>query len=304
LALEAQKEVMKTVILIVLVFVFYGDLFAQELILDDGIYIEKPDHTNKEKHRYSRDNISYKLNRRFIFDYYYIDGAGVKRKFLLSNNETSVNNPLNLAGGLQRTDSTIDKIKLVITDSVETFPNYDSTYTQTVVSYEYIVKNSKAGDTLCACYQKKYAPARSFLCSGVSTGAIDNYKNLWIHPPRQFTFRILQFNPFPFYYRDEKVKHWSWHVEISGIYLDPRWVNTKENVKMKFDYERQRDEVISGPFGKIKCKVTRATGTAAGNGFAKTYLKSYYHPKLGFVRLEYTNINGSKMVIQLIKVEG
>lgn len=273
-------------------------------MLDDGIYIEKPDHSGKEKHRYSHDNISYKLNKRFIFDYYYIDGWGVKKKFLLSNNEANTGNPLNLASGMQPNDSTIDKIKLVITDSVETFPNYDSTYTQTVVSYEYIVKNLQSTDTLCNCYEKKYAPARSFLCSGVSTGTIDNYKNLWIHPPRQFTFRMLQFSPFPFYYRDETVDHWSWKVEVSGVYLDARWVNTKENIKMKFDYERQKDEVVHCALGKIKCKVTQATGTPGNNAFSKTFLKSYYHPAYGFVRLEYTNINGSKLVIQLVGVEG
>lgn len=295
---------MKTLNLILLIVLLSQNLPAQELVLDDGIYVEKPDYTNKEKHRYSRDNISYKLNRRFIFDYYYVDGAGVKKKFLLSNNEGSVGNPLNLASGLQPTDSTIDKIKLAITDSVETFPNYDSTYTQTVVSYSYIVKNSQASDTHCACYEKKKTPARSFLCSGVSTGTIDNYKNLWIHPPRQFTFRILQFNPFPFYYRDEAVKHWSWTVEVGGVYLDPRWVNTRENIKMTFDYVRQKDEIVHCPFGKIKCKVTQAVGTPSNNAFPKTYLKSYYHPVYGFVRLEYTNINGSKMVIQLEGLQG
>jgi len=295
---------MKIVLLILLVFVLNGNLFAQELALDEGIYIEKPDYTSKEKHRYSHDNISYKLNKRFIFDYYYVDAPGVKRKFLLSNNEASIDNPLNLASGLQPTESTIDKIQLTITDSVETFPGYDSTYTQTVVSYAYMVKNKQASDSLCACYQKKYAPARQFLCSGVSTGTIDNYKNLWIHPPRQFTFKILQFSPFPFYYRDEAVKHWSWTVEVGGAYLDPRWVNTKENIKMRFDYERKTDEVVSCPFGKIKCKVTQATGTPASDALPKTYLKSYYHPAYGFVRLEYININGSKMVIQLVGVEG
>jgi len=294
---------MKTISLILLIVITNQKILAQELTFDDGIYVEKPVHSGNEKHRYSHDNISYKLNRRFIFDYYYIDGAGVKKKFLLSNNEASPDNPLNLVSALQSTDSTIDKIKLAITDSVETFPNYDSTYTQTVVSYVYIVKNEQANEQLCACYEKKYAPARSFLCSGVSTGTIDNYKNLWIHPPRQFTFRILQFNPFPFYYRDEAVKHWSWTVEVGGAYLDPRWVNTKGNIKMKFDYERQKDETVHCPLGKIKCKVTQATGTPDNNAFPKTYLKSYYHPGYGFVRLEYTNINGSKLVMQLVAME-
>jgi hypothetical protein len=48
-------------ILILFIFIPVGKLFAQELTSDGGIYIEKPDYSSTEKHRYSRDNISYKL---------------------------------------------------------------------------------------------------------------------------------------------------------------------------------------------------------------------------------------------------
>jgi hypothetical protein len=182
---------------------------------------------------------------------------------------------------------------------VETFPNYDSTYTQTVMSYAYIIKN----DSLCECFQRGETN-RLLLCSGVSTGVIDNAKNLWMHPPRQFTFKILQLNPFPFYYLDESVNHWSWDLETGNPYLDPRWINYKGNIKIHFDYTRQKDEVINSPSGKIKCKVTNGTGTSEfDNTTMKTYLKSYYHPTYGFVRLEYTNIDGTRIVIQLVEVE-
>ncbi|SFD49806.1 hypothetical protein SAMN05518672_102185 [Chitinophaga sp. CF118] len=295
---------LKRNITILLILISGVKLFAQKLILDGGIYVEKPDYSSTEKHRYSNDNISYKRKMTFIFDYYYIDNSGVKKKFLLSKNEATIGNPLNLVDYQNSTDSTIDKIKLVITDSVETFPNYDSTYTQTVMSYAYIVKNKKVSDSLCECFEKRGEANRQFLCSGVSTGVIDNYKNLWMHPPRQFTFKILQLNPFPFYYLDESVNHWSWELETGGAYLDPRWINSKEKVKINYDYVRQNDETINSPLGKIKCKVTNGTGTSEfGNTTMKTYLKSYYHPKYGFVRLEYININGTKIVIQLTDIE-
>jgi hypothetical protein len=290
--------------LILLILTPVGKLFAQELISDGGIYVEKPDYSSTEKHRYSRDNISYKLKTAFIFDYYYIDNSGRKKKFLLSKNETSVDNPRHLTDYQHLTDSTIDKIKLTVTDSVETFPNYDSTYTQTVISYAYIIRNKKTSDSLCECFQRKGETPRQFLCSGVSTGVIDNAKNLWMHPPRQLTFKILQLNPFPFYYLDESVKHWSWDLETGSPYLDPRWINYKEKIKIHFDYARQKDEIINSPSGKIKCKVTSGTGTSEfGNTVMKTSLISYYHPTYGFVRLEYVNIDGTKIVLQLAEVE-
>ena len=58
------------------------------------------------------------------------------------------------------------------------------------------------------------------------------------------------------------------------------------------------------PLGKIVCKVTNGTGTSdLSKTLMKTYLKSFYNSKYGFVRLEYTNVNGTKMIIQLIDVK-
>jgi hypothetical protein len=65
-----------------------------------------------------------------------------------------------------------------------------------------------------------------------------------------------------------------------------------------------KDEELYTPFGKIPCKVTKGSGTSeSGNILMKTYLKSYYNPKYGFVRLEYININGTQIIIQLIEIK-
>ena len=48
-------------------------------------------------------------------------------------------------------------------------------YNQTVLSY-------KIGNDL-----------RSFM-----SGVVENEKNVWIHPPRDEYFKILEINPFPF----------------------------------------------------------------------------------------------------------
>jgi hypothetical protein len=123
-----------------------------------------------------------------------------------------------------------------------------------------------------------------------------------MHPPRSFTFRILQLNPFPFYYRDQTVSTWSWHLQTGGShYLDPRWIDQKETIVINFNYKRLPDEILETPLGKLRCKVTHGTGSCElKNGFLKTGLKSFYNPDFGFVRLEYENINGTKLVMQLI----
>jgi len=47
-----------------------------------------------------------------------------------------------------------------------------------------------------------------------------------------------------------------------------------------------------------------AEGTIAiDNKILKTSLISYYHPKYGFIRIEYTNVDGTRLIFELIEVK-
>jgi hypothetical protein len=179
---------MKRCFLLILKVFFTGLLPGQELLLDDGIYLEKPSLKDTTKHKYSRDNISYKINSAFIFDYYYLDKDGHKKKFLRSKNESSVVNPFNLINYDSKNDSVIDKIKINV-DDYDIFSQFDSSYTQTTFTYAYVYKGSMS-DSLCQ-YLRKRNPRVEFRCGDEGTGVVDNKKNLWMHPPRQYTFKIL-----------------------------------------------------------------------------------------------------------------
>ena len=284
---------MKKILFIHIILIFAGQLFSQELLFDDGIYYEKPNNLDTSIHKYSSDNISYKLNSTFIYDYYYLDNTGKKKKFLLKE-DWSFDNPMNLANYENPTERTIDKIKLVVDDNLKNFSIHDSTYTQTVFSYYYL--NGSIEDTLF----------KDFYNGSEMTGIIDNKKNLWMHPPRNYSFKILELNPFPFYYLDESVNSWSWSLEVGGFYLDQRWIRSenKKNISIKYDYTRLKDETLITPLGNINCKVVYSTATSKyDNTLMKTYLKSYYNAKYGFVKLEYTNINNSKIYFDLIEVK-
>lgn len=291
---------MKKYILLTFQLLLAGLLSAQELEMEDGIYFEKPLYRDSTDHKYSLDNISYKVNSVFVFDYYYIDKDGTKKKFLKSDKSATIDNPLNLVSYDSNEKNVINKIKIVVDDHLKMFIGNDSDYTQTVFSYMYLRPNETTSDPFCEKHNKEH-PKQAFSCGDESTGIVDNKKNIWMHPPRSFTFRILQLNPFPFYYRDETVKNWSWHLTTGGNYLDPRWINQSEKITIEYNYSRQGDEMIETPLGKLRCKVTQSTGSCPlKNGTLKTGLKSFYHPDFGFVRLEYDNVNGTKLVMQLI----
>ena len=139
-------------------------------------------------------------------------------------------------------------------------------------------------------------------CGDEATGVIDNIKNVWMHPPRNYTFKILQLCPYPFYMRDNSTSEWSWELETGGFYLDPRWINATELIKIKYSYKRQKNEVIKTKLGDLDCNVTIANGFSKfNNGELNTELKSYYNDKYGFVKLEYKTVNNSKIIIDLIE---
>ena len=52
---------------------FTCNSFSQKLTLEDGIYSEIVNCNDSTVHKYTIDNISYSLNKEFIYDYYYID---------------------------------------------------------------------------------------------------------------------------------------------------------------------------------------------------------------------------------------
>src|SRR5687767_11544944 len=87
-------------------------VFAQELLFEDGLYYEKPISSN-DHDKYTSNNISYKQGYILIFDYYYIDKTGSKKKFIKTKN-FSEQNPLHLADYDNEGDSIINRIKLQV----------------------------------------------------------------------------------------------------------------------------------------------------------------------------------------------
>lgn len=283
---------MSRFILAILILTSWRKNFSQDLILDNGIYIEKPIFNDTSQNRYSIDNISYKLNTIFVYDYYFIDKLGNKNKFM-KDESFSTENPMNLINLNDSSQKTITDLIIFVNNPLKFFANDDSVYTQTLFNYFYTNKGNN--DALFYNNQEHWEEI---------TGVVDNKKNLWIHPPRSYSFKILELNPFPFYNLDTCKKSWHWKLSVGGSYLDSRWINWTEIININYNYVRSKDEILSTSLGKIKCKTVSAVANFEyGDKFAKTYLKSYYHQDYGFVKLDYTNIDGTKIVIELKEVK-
>ncbi|BDX38718.1 hypothetical protein CYCD_20730 [Tenuifilaceae bacterium CYCD] len=134
-----------------------------------------------------------------------------------------------------------------------------------------------------------------------TTGLIENEKNIWLHPPRQFLFQILELNPFPFIkYPLQIGRTWSWELEIGDQWGDKRWKEWSGDIMNKCQYKISGKETLNTAVGSLECYVVESE---AKSELGTTKLTSYFNEQFGFVKLMYTNINSSTIEINIQRVQ-
>lgn len=258
-----------------------------EIIFDNGIYVEKFDSTNTSENKYTANNQTFLEGNKLTFDYYYEDLNGKKYKF----QEIDGAGDLDFKEMVKAwffvpiesiNDKTIDNVILTVKYGLQPMIKNNPDYNQTVISYKYPQVN---GDN-------------NF---GSSTGVIENDKNVWMHPPRDRFFRILEINPFPFIQEPYEIGNtWNWSLGIGSFWGDERWKTWNESIENQYDYEIVDKRKVKLEIGEIDCFVIKSTATSS---IGQTKLTAYFNKGIGFVKLDYTNIDSTKTVLELIDFE-
>lgn len=258
-----------------------------KIVLDEGIYVEKFDSTNTSENRYTVNNQTYLQGNQYVYDYYYEDLNGKRYKF----------QEIDGAGDLpfqemekawffvpidSITEKTIERVILIVKYGLKPMNNGSPDYNQTVISYKYPQRNGKVN-------------FNSY------TGVIENEKNVWIHPPRDRFFRILEINPFPFIRAPYEIgTKWNWSLGIGSFWGDERWKTWDGSIENQYEYEIVGKEQITTALGEMECFVIESTATSS---IGQTKLTAYFNMDIGFVKLNYTNIDSTKTVLELIGFE-
>ena len=255
------------------------------LIDDDGICIEKPDSTKTYDKVYNSNNNIYKIGKTITYSYYYENKNG--EKFLIKKGKDILQpEGYSISGwefiNIEKQDNeTVNKIILKVS-SGNPFKDFLQDYNQTSISYEYLMKNG------------------NFL-GKETTGAIENEANVWIHPPRSNFFGILEINPFPYIKSPLKIgTQWSWNLEIGDSWSDKRWLEWKGSILNLYKYEIIGKSIISSKLGNLECYIVKAE---AESRIGKTELISYFNQEYGFIKLEYKNIDETKIILEIEKLE-
>lgn len=114
-------------------------------------------------------------------------------------------------------------------------------------------------------------------------------------------FGVLELNPFPFIMMPYEVGHqWSWTLKkIGSFYGDPRWGEWEGTIDNVVRYEITDEIVLGTRLGDLDCFVIEAVGR---NPLGESHLTAYFNMRHGFVRLDYINIDSSKLVMELVSV--
>jgi hypothetical protein len=259
---------------LIFIFCLFGNsIMAQIIDFNEkyGFYQERKDSTLTFSQNYNDDNVTFLPNTSFLYNYQIIkDGKLLKVKLkvyekwdYVADNDIDTN--------------TVYKIQLFVKKEKGIFPD------QTIIKYNYLNKDKK--------------PLNS---GNDGTGAIENKKNIWIHPPRQSYFMITEMNPFPFvmlpYEQDKNyVASLTYH---SNLVSDSRWKVWEGYNLDKRNYKITGKKILKTPLGDIECTEIISTCTSP---LGKTSLNAYFHEKYGFVKLEYTNIDQSKLILNLVE---
>lgn len=242
------------------------------LINENGIYVEKFDVGNRNETRFTDNNSIYTAGRVFTYSYYYIDLAG--KKWLIKDNVSTGWEFVDFNKG----KDAIHKVTMTVLSGLGALKKYND-YSQSVISFSYPSK-----------YRLQQISSQ--------TGLIENEKNVWMHPPRDLLFKILELNPFPFIQRPYKIGN-TWEWILSGIvesWGDKRWKTWKGTIQTKCIYIITGHKQTKISLGNVLCWEITSVGKSS---LGTTKLVSYFNEQLGFVKMEYVNIDGSQLVLEL-----
>lgn len=236
---------------------------------NDNITVEQFDTSVDDENKYNYNNVILQPGHTFTYQFVHIDTNGVEKYY-----KTYKNNDEQEWEFVSAEDTKAIKQFRMKASSGNSMAKMIPDYNQTNIQYYF-------GDS-------------SFYSL---TGGIENEANYWIHPPREAYFKILELNPFPYIKAPYEVgNQWTWSLAIGSSWGDPRWITWEGNIKNKYNYEITSKQILETALGPLECYEVIGLGNGS---LGTTKLVSYFNETYGFVKLNYTNIDGSQTNINI-----
>lgn len=255
------------------------DEIKNKYIFDDfKIYIEKPLTADNNPDRYSLDNKVYRISKKFIFDYFIIKDTDTLKIVAskITAPDSDFQREWNFISKNIKHEDKIETISITVQPGI-------SNNNQTMLKYEY-----------------QYIPDLGYSTFSSTSGVIENEMNTWMHPHRDKYFMILELNPFPFIQQPFKIGNkWTWTLEIGDHWKDDRWKTWTGSIRNDYEYEIIGKEKLKTKIGEMDCWIVESTATSS---IGSTGLIGYYNEENGFIKLDFINIDRSKLSIEIKEI--
>ncbi|MCB0428518.1 MAG: hypothetical protein H6585_14755 [Flavobacteriales bacterium] len=132
---------------------------------------------------------------------------------------------------------------------------------------------------------------------GEQNGVQELPNQVMLYMPRLFGFALNECNPFPMIRMGDEF--WSSEMDIPPVLLAGAKIYVPDQVAFNIMYQNigVQELDLGGSIGKVRCAVTQSD---ANSPIGATSLRSYFNDKYGFVRLEFNNINHTRLVMELM----
>jgi hypothetical protein len=244
------------------------DLSYDLITYSGDLKVERFDSTATDDNRFNYNNKIYTVGSVYTYNYQYITKEGQLRNYQYLEEGWEFSEPK---------DSDRNEITLKVFEGREPLSEWIPDYNQTVIAYQPSNKESFE-----------------------MTGIIENEANLWMHPPRDGLFQILELNPFPsIVYPLEVGNTWEWSLRIGNRWADDRWAVWEGIITNNMTYEVTNKNITDTQWGNLETWNIKAEALSE---LGKTSMEGVFNDNLGFLDLRFVNIDGSKMDLSLIDV--
>ncbi len=130
------------------------------------------------------------------------------------------------------------------------------------------------------------------------TGVKSDAEELFLHPPREMQYTILEICPFPYLHFPLFIgKKWDWDLEVGDQYCPSDTIRWKGNEIFSSHYEVTDSTLINLPMGKLYCYHIHATNTSKLGTSSSDF---YYSYKYGMVKLCYKPLDKTNVELNLL----
>ncbi|MCR8560849.1 hypothetical protein KXD93_24540 [Mucilaginibacter sp. BJC16-A38] len=250
--------------------------FAQK----QSLYVEPKQNNNKGISPYNYDNTIYVEGKTYIYDYIIVKGKDTLKYAITSDPDGSKS--WKYVPALRKDSNTVSYLGIKTLGKIGPIMMDKPDYNQTEIFLYHYSPNLKPLETEL-------------------TGVIENKVNVWLHPFRFHALEILQLSPFPY----AKIPYhlgqtYYWNLNIGKQWPEFKAFNWKGNLNLKCKYVVRGKEILTLPFGTVQViKIEGTAKTEAGS----SNLTSYFSEQFGFVKLIYSNLDGSSIVFILREIK-